>query len=97
MSEPGTAQSYPVPVRQPFPVERLLFALGFAVVAWFVLWTAFWLAIAQFVIYAINGRVNDELKDFTLRLVQYLGQLLAFIVFVRDEKPFPFAPFPQRA
>lgn len=97
MSEPGAAQSYPVPVRPPFPVERLFFALGFAVAAWFVFWTAIFLGVAQFVITAVNGKTNDELKDFTLRLVQYLWELLAYIAFVRDEKPFPFAPFPKRA
>ena len=97
MSEPGAAQSYPVPVRPPFPFERLLYSLVFAVIAWFVFWTAIFLGIAQFVIYAINGRVNDELKEFTLRLVQYLWELLAFIVFVRNERPFPFAPFPKRS
>jgi Domain of unknown function (DUF4389) len=97
MSEPGAAHSYPVPVRPPFPFERLLFALLFAVVAWFVFWSAIVLGVAQFVIYAANGRVNEELKEFTLRLVRYLGELLAFIVFVRDERPFPFAPFPKQA
>jgi len=97
MSEPGATQSYPVPVRPPFPFERLLLAVGFAIVAWFVFWTAIILGAAQFAIFAVNGKVNDELKDFTLRLVQYLWELLAFIVFVKDGRPFPFAPFPKRA
>ncbi len=80
----------------PFPLVRLLYALGFAVVAWFALWLAFFLAIAQFVVVAINGKPNEELKRFSLSLVQYLWELLAFIAFARDERPFPFAPFPKQ-
>jgi len=98
MSDQGTSasQPLPVPVHKPFPFVRLLYALGFAVVAWIVLWLLFVLGLAQFAILAINGRVNDELKSFTLGLVRYLGELLAFIGFVRDEPPFPFAPFPRQ-
>jgi len=89
------SQPLPVPVRQPFPFVRLLYAAGFAVVAWVVLWLLFVLGVAQFAILAIEGRTNDELKGFSLGLVRYLGELLAFIAFVRDEPPFPFAPFPR--
>jgi hypothetical protein len=83
------------PARAPFPGIRLLYAFGFAIVAWFVLWITFLLAFVQFVVIAINGRVNDELKNFSSSLVQYLWELLGFITFVRDEQPFPIGPFPK--
>jgi hypothetical protein len=92
---PGAANTLPVPVRPPFPFERMFYSIGFGVVAFFAIQLIFVLAFAQFVIFAINGHVNDELKGFLLRLVQYLWELLAFVAFVRDEKPFPFAPFPK--
>lgn len=82
--------------RPPFPAVRLLYAIGFAVVAWFVFWITMILALIQFVVVAINGKVNEELKDFCISLVQYLWELLAFITFVRDEQPFPIGPFPKR-
>ena len=85
------------PARAPFPAVRLLYAIGFGVVAWFVFWITVLLALAQFVVVAINGRVNDELKTFSANLIHYLWELLAFIVFVRDEQPFPIGPFPRRA
>ncbi len=65
--------------------------------AWFVFWITLILALAQFIVVAINGRVNDELRTFTINLIQYLWELLAFISFVRDEQPFPIGPFPKRA
>jgi hypothetical protein len=83
--------------RAPFPAVRLLYAIGFAVVAWFVFWITLILALAQFIVVAINGRENDELRTFTINLIQYLWELLAFIAFVRDEQPFPIGPFPKRA
>ena len=94
---PGGASShtYPVPVRQPFPIARMFYAIGFAFVAWVVLWFVFVIGIVQFAVLAVNGRVNDELKGFSLSLVQYLWELLAFVTFVRDDRPFPFASFPK--
>ncbi len=81
--------------RVPFPVVRLLYAIGFAVVAWFVFWIVLALALMQFVIVALQGRVNEEVKKLSLNLIQYLWELLAFIAFVRNEQPFPVGPFPQ--
>jgi hypothetical protein len=45
----------------------------------------------------VNGKLNEELKTFSLNMVQYLFELVAFIVFARDEQPFPMGPFPHRA
>jgi hypothetical protein len=92
---PNGSASVPQPARAPFLGIRLLYAFGFAIIAYFVLWITFLLAAIQFVVFAINGRVNDELKSFSANLVQYLWELLGFIVFVRDEQPFPIGPFPK--
>lgn len=94
---PGGAQTVPVPAHPPFPLVRLFYALGFAFVAWFVLWILFFLTAAQFVLVAINGHAHEDIKHFSLSLVQYLWELAAFITFVRDERPFPFGPFPRQA
>jgi Domain of unknown function (DUF4389) len=91
----ATAQTYTGPAHRSFPIERLLYALGFAFVAWFVLWVVFVLALAQFVVLVINGKANEEVRRMSLSLLQYLFELLAFVVFARDERPFPFAPFPN--
>jgi hypothetical protein len=87
--------SGPKVARAPFPAVRLLYAIGFAVVAWFVFWIVLLLALMQFVVVALQGRVNDGVKTLSLNLIQYLWELLAFIVFARNEQPFPVGPFPQ--
>lgn len=79
----------------PFPAVRLLYAVGFAIIAWFVFWLILILALVQFAVILIERRSNEEMKNFTFSLIQYLWELLAFIVFVRDEQPFPFGPFPK--
>lgn len=81
--------------RAPFPAVRLLYSVGFGIIAWFVFWITILLAFIQFVVVAINGKVNDELRNFTVSLIQYLWELLAFITFVRDEQPFPIGQFPK--
>ena len=87
----------PGPARPPFPVVRLVYALGYGLLAWFVMHILFVLAAVQFVMIAVNGRVHDELKAFSGSLLQYEWELIAFITFIRDEQPFPVGPFPKQA
>lgn len=95
-SAPPPSQAI-VPAHPPFPFVRLLYAFGFGFVAFFVMQIIFALAVVQFVMLAINGRLNDELKSFCNTLLQYEWELLAYITFVRDEQPFPIGPFPKHA
>jgi hypothetical protein len=87
----------PPPAHPPFPAVRLVYAFCYGILAYFVMMILFGLGVIQFVLLAINGRVNEELKGFSANLVQYLFELLAFIVFARDEQPFPIGPFPRHA
>jgi hypothetical protein len=83
--------------RPPFPVARLMFAIGYGFVAWVVFCVILTMALIQFVVLLIDGATNAEIKKFSLSLVQYLWELLAYITFVRDEQPFPVGPFPKQA
>jgi hypothetical protein len=85
----------PQRVHVPFPAVRLLYVIGYAVVAWFVFWFILALALMQFVIVALQGRPNGEVKVLSLNLIQYLWEQLAFVTFGRDVQPFPIGPFPQ--
>jgi Domain of unknown function (DUF4389) len=94
MAENQTIDGRAPPDRSSFPIVRLFYAVAFGVIGWFVIHLIIFLAIAQFVVRAVTGRVNEELKGFSFSLVQYLWELLAFVTFVRDEQPFPIGPFP---
>jgi hypothetical protein len=91
---PGGAQVLPAATHSQFPLARLLYAVGFGMLAWVVLWVLIVLGVVQFVFFAISGHANEELKRFSLNLVQYLAELLGFVTFVREARPFPFGPFP---
>src|SRR5690348_15968248 len=94
----GSAQAIPAPqaAHPPFPGARLLYALAFAFAAWCVFWLIVLLAPVQFVLLLVNGKLNEELRHFSVNLVQYLWELLAYITFVRDDQPFPIGRFPNR-
>jgi len=94
----ATANSGPqasAPKRVPFPLTRLFYAIGFAFVAWVVFWLALFVGLAQWIMTAVAGDHDDQLKHWSRNLNQYLWEVLSFIVFARDDKPFPFGPFPR--
>ncbi len=82
-------------LRRPFPFTRMIYALGFAVVAWMVFWLAILLAVLQFIVTAIVGRTNKELTSFVHSVTLYLQEVLDYVTLVRNERPFPFGPFPK--
>ena len=61
----------------PFPVLSFLLCGClrdfYAVVAWFVFWVVLALGIVQFVVLAMHGRVNDEVKKLSADLTQIFG------------------------
>ena len=81
--------------REPFPATRLLYSIGFAVVAWFVFWLILLLGLLQFIVIAVQGHRNEDVRNFSLSLVEYLWQLLSYISFGMDEEPFPLGNFPK--
>src|SRR5438045_8820418 len=89
----GTQTIPPTEAHPPFPAVRLLYAFGFAVVAWLVFWITLLLALGQFIMVAIGGRVNEELRPFSVYLVPYLWVLLAFLTFSPDDQPSRLGPF----
>lgn len=74
---------------------RLLFMLVFAAVlhvASIIIWV---LVIAQFIFSLITGEDNLQLRKFGHSLSIYIFDTLKFLTYAREEKPFPFADWPQ--
>ena len=78
---------------QPLRV-RLLYALGVCVLGYFTFNALVLLGVVQFIYTAVNKSKNEEIALFSRNLLRYLGEVLAFILFLSDTPPFPFAPFP---
>lgn len=73
---------------------RLLYMLGVAVLGYLTFNALILLAIIQFVYLGVNKSKNVEIARFSSNLLAYLGEVLAFVLFLDDKPPFPFAPFP---
>lgn len=73
--------------------------LLYMVVFWFLGNVAFSVAIflgaIQFVVILVTGAKNEELRSFSRNLVQYVWECLAFVIFAREDKPFPLGKFPS--
>ena len=62
------------------------------------LWFRFlyiFLGALQFVVILVAGHKNEELRAFSRNLIQYVWECLAFVIFAREEKPFPLGKFPS--
>lgn len=74
---------------------RLIFMLLFAAilqVASIVMWV---LVIVQFLFSLITGTDNPNLRRFGHSLSTYIFHTLKFLTYASEEKPFPFADWPQ--
>lgn len=49
----------------------------------------------QFLVSLFTGQPNDQLSRFGLNLARYLQQIIVFMTFATEEKPFPFTPWPD--
>lgn len=53
------------------------------------------LVIIQFGFKLITGEVNDKLLSFSKPMTRYIYEILQFVTFNEDEKPFPFDEWPD--
>lgn len=69
---------------------RLAYMLGYGLIAYVMFWLILFSAGVQIVVRLVTGAPNQELVDLGARMGGYLGELLAYITFQTEEKPFPF-------
>ena len=75
---------------------KVVFILLFWVLLTVVGWVLGAVVLVQLLIVLFTGERNMQLVDFGENLGQYLKQIVNYICFVDDEKPFPFSDFPGR-
>ena len=77
-------------------VERLLFLIGFGIVAYVSLWLLVFTAIIAYILSLFSYNVKQsELDNFSSRLATYLRQCALYMVRGGKSKPFPFSSFPE--
>lgn len=76
--------------------ERLLYTIFFVIIANIVSWIVCVVVIAQFFYSWIGGSPNEKLLSFSGSLSEYVKQLVAYISFNSDEKPWPMGEWPHQ-
>ena len=73
---------------------RGLFIIVFAVIFYFLCGIIWLVVVIQFIIKVVTGELNSNLTDFSTKLTSYALQILSYLTFQSEEKPWPFGPVP---
>ncbi len=71
-------------------LTRILVTLLFALIGWISLWVFGVVVLVQFGFLLITGNLNKNLKAFNGELGDYLSDIISYVAFQKEEKPFPF-------
>ena len=74
---------------------RGLFILIYGVIFYFLFFLIWLVVIFQFLMKLITTELNEQLLDFSNSLTKYVSQILLYITFKSEERPFPFSPWPS--
>ncbi len=69
---------------------RLFFMLLFAIIFYAVFFVTCTVALIQFLARLLSGKPLASLADFNITLSDYARDLVAYLTYVSDKKPFPF-------
>jgi hypothetical protein len=74
--------------------QRGLYMVLFALIYWVAKVVVAAVVVLQFGFVLISGRTNRQLLDFGHGLSTFVYQVLLFLTFNADDRPFPFSPWP---
>ena len=76
-------------------LARALYILLYLIIGRFVSMVLFVIAITQYIYSWLTGEPNDKILYFTEGLAEYTKQLVSYVGFNTDEKPWPFGDWPD--
>ena len=74
---------------------RILYMVIFYLVSQVAIMLVAVLAVAQALFNLVTGKPNLNLQEFSIGLNRYLYQILCFLTFNSDKKPYPFTDWPK--
>ena len=74
---------------------RIVYMIGFCIVLYVVSVVIWFLTGAQALFSIFTGSDNRNLRLLGASLAEYVNQILKFITYNSQDRPFPFRPFPQ--
>ena len=74
---------------------RFVFMVLFAIISYLACYVIVVLVLLQFVWSLIAGKGNGKLRDLGSSLSRYMYQILRFLTYNTEDKPFPFSDWPE--
>ena len=75
--------------------KRVLYTILYLIIGRFISMFLFLIAVCQFIYSWLIGEPNDKLLHFTSGLAEYSKQLVSYIGFNSDERPWPVGEWPS--
>jgi len=76
-------------------VARALYTLLYLLIGRFISMVLFVIAITQYIYSWLTGAPNEKILIFTADLGEYTKQLVSYVGFNTDEKPWPVGDWPE--
>ena len=76
-------------------IARALYTLLYLLVGRFISMVLFVIAITQYIYSWLTGEPNEKILIFTADLAEYTKQLVSYVGFNTDEKPWPIGDWPE--
>ena len=76
-------------------LARALYILLYLIIGRFISIVLFVIAITQYIYSWLTGEPNDKILYFTEGLAEYTKQLVSYVGFNTDEKPWPLGDWPD--
>ncbi len=70
--------------------SRIFHTLFLGVIGWFALWIFCFVIVVQIGFLIITGSLNQNLKAFNAEVGDYLSEIIKYLSFQTEAKPFPF-------
>ena len=74
---------------------RALYTILFLIIIRLISMVLFVIAITQYIYSWLTGEPNEKILQFTEGLSEYAKQLVSYVGFNTDEKPWPFGDWPD--
>jgi hypothetical protein len=84
-------------LKQPSQWLRIAFMLALAVALYVTGIILTLLIVAQVLFSLLTGRDNQNLREFGLDLTNYVQDILKFLTYSSEFRPFPFSPYSRQA
>ncbi len=80
--------------KNPEIFSRIFYTLLFAFISWMTIWVFAFVVLIQFGFLLITGKVNKNLKGFNQEVGLFLYDMIKYLSFQTNDKPFPFRDWP---